>query len=137
MTTENQKRELTISSYYDLLALHRVILEAKFNPNPNDSDISASPIVSRIANEIVSKLIVQGEEKSKYIGVKKWQVWRKIDPARREWTIALQRASERRDWDQSSHLEQSNLIRNILAPFEITEDLEVQFRSELQLIRES
>ena len=133
MTTRNRKKELVVSSYYDLLALHRVILEAKFNSNPNDRDISASPIVSKIANDVVSNLIAHDEGQLEH--VERWQTWRRIDSSRKEWTVALQRASERSDWDQFSVSEQGNLIRNILAPFEIDEKLEEQFRSDLELIR--
>jgi len=41
--------EFTVTEYYELLALHRMLMmEAKFNPNPEDREIAASPFAKNL-----------------------------------------------------------------------------------------
>jgi hypothetical protein len=47
---------LSITDYYELLALHRIVLEAKFHSDPDDRDIADSPIAAALANQIVEAL---------------------------------------------------------------------------------
>jgi len=58
-----------ITDYYDLLNLHKALLEAKFHENPDNKLVSGSPIIARFCNEIVDLLSSQKSE---------WQGWRVI-----------------------------------------------------------
>lgn len=62
---------MNIKDKNELIALHRCLLEAKFNPNPNDLDIAGSPIAARIANKVVEELSVIDSEA--------WDEWRKAE----------------------------------------------------------
>lgn len=42
-----------IGDYYELLALHKALLEAKFHQEPNNIEVCFSPIVAKLSNEIV------------------------------------------------------------------------------------
>ena len=59
-----------IKGYYDLLNLHKALLEAKFHRNPDNEFISGSPIIARLCNEIVDILASQKSD---------WKHWRKIE----------------------------------------------------------
>ena len=49
-------RKFELSDYYDLLNLHKALMEAKFHDNPDNEYISGSPIIAKIMNEIVDIL---------------------------------------------------------------------------------
>ncbi|MEN7343549.1 MAG: hypothetical protein AAAFM81_11420 [Pseudomonadota bacterium] len=62
---------MQITDHYQLLALHRCLLEAKFSPNPWDPDIAGSPIAAVLANTVVAELAQQDSQD--------WDDWRKIE----------------------------------------------------------
>ncbi len=59
---------MKIEGHFELLALHRCLFEAKFNACPDDYDIAGSPIVAKLANEVLASL--------KEIEGDKWEEWR-------------------------------------------------------------
>ncbi|WP_136805848.1 hypothetical protein [Desulfosediminicola flagellatus] len=62
---------MIIENKYELIALHRCLLEAKFSANPDDLDIVASPIAAKIANQVIEELsVIEGE---------KWLEWRQAE----------------------------------------------------------
>jgi hypothetical protein len=50
------KNPLIIDNFGELLALHRGIIEARFNQDPRDLDVRRGSIVVELANKIVSLL---------------------------------------------------------------------------------
>ena len=64
-----------LNDYYDMLNLHKALLEAKFHQEPDNVYISGSPIIANIYNELLNKLT-----KSEYEikGKESWTEWRKI-----------------------------------------------------------
>ena len=59
---------MKINNKYELLALHRCLLEAKFNSNPDDLDIAGSPLAAKLSISVVEELRnIEGEE---------WDEWR-------------------------------------------------------------
>lgn len=62
--------DMKIEDKFELLALHRCLMEAKFNPNPNDFDIAGSPIAAKLANECTNELAtLEGG----------WEEWRQAE----------------------------------------------------------
>ena len=49
-------KKFELSNYYDLLNLHKALMEAKFHDNPDNKYIAGSPIIAKIINEIVDIL---------------------------------------------------------------------------------
>lgn len=68
------KKEVVISDYHELLALHRSLIEAKFHPNPEDFHVSASPFVANISNRVVNALINIDAQKDP-AKKKSWEDW--------------------------------------------------------------
>lgn len=66
---------LIINDYYELLALHKALIEAKFSIDPNNRDISGSPIIAKLFNRVIEELIVAEEEKFKKNTRFKWERW--------------------------------------------------------------
>ncbi len=48
---------LEVASYWELLALHNVLMEAKFHTDPNKPEIQVSPHVKSLANKVFDALI--------------------------------------------------------------------------------
>lgn len=68
---------LVFNDYYELLALHKALIEAKFNIDPQNESIAGSPIIADICNKVVDELSSMEEDKSSG-GREKWSEWRKI-----------------------------------------------------------
>ena len=66
--------KLELSDYYDLLNLHKALMEAKFHDNPDNQHIAGSPIIAKIMNEIVD--ILTAIDPCANDG--DWKTWRKL-----------------------------------------------------------
>lgn len=68
---------MVITDYYELLALYKTILEAKFHLDPYNEYIAGSPIISnllrRVLNEVIDEQIKQGRSSAE-----EWDNWLKI-----------------------------------------------------------
>jgi len=74
---------------WELLALHRVFIEAKFSEDPNDRDILASPIVCKMYERIFSEL-KKSEEK--------WDDWLN-EFTERARTVVVSNIEKIQDWE--------------------------------------
>lgn len=105
------ERSVVVSGRNELLALHRALLEAKFHGDPNDRDVAASPLVAKLASEVVAALRNEDPEG--------WATWLRVGPERREWHCAIAAA---RRWSPWSGLDRETKLawaRTLLAPFEV------------------
>ena len=59
---------LQTKDYYSLLNLHKILLEAKFHPKPENESISGSPYIAELCQEAAS-LLLQSEKASD------WEDW--------------------------------------------------------------
>lgn len=113
-----------VSDYYDLLALHRALLESKFCDEPNDMDVSASPIIAKLHKQLLKVLIEIEVEKKGEDSRVSWAEWLKIDSERREWQQALKRARHESLWQEWDVNTKKNYIYNLLSPFHL-DDVQV------------
>jgi|SRR5688500_3680210 hypothetical protein len=112
-------RAFSLGDRYELLALHRGLMEARFCEVANDPDVSGSPILSKIHRDIVqllSELECGGSSAS-------WKQWLTIEPDRREWRVAIKRASDASRWKELDEEGKKKLALDYLAPFEVRDDL--------------
>lgn len=74
--------ELKIEDKYELQALHKALMEAKFHPEPKQPIIQQSPMVARVMNQVVDQLekinwVTEAERRFKGIEYKNdWSEWR-------------------------------------------------------------
>jgi|GEM_PF-1136862 len=114
-----------INDYYDLLNLHKALLEAKFHRNPDNEFVPASPIIARLHNEIVDLLAKHDFEKK---GKEDWTSWRLIKNRNDYMEKAIDNAvfydtcRNDSEWDKLSIEEKSEWAKNFLAPFSVTEN---------------
>lgn len=109
----------SVHDKYELLALHRGLMEARFCDVANDPDVSGSPILAKIHREIVSALMAL----DKPVGGSReqWQEWLIIRADRREWSVALARAAESAWWPRLDGVEKIKAARDLLSPFVLSD----------------
>ncbi len=126
-----EARGIHVHDYYELSALHRALMEAKFVEIANSRDVAGSPYVAGLAHRVLDALIRQDEERKGPQARGSWEEWRKLDSSRREWKIGVRRAKEQSDWDELSGDEKSRLGRDLLAPCEVEAEQVAEFVKEV------
>ena len=126
--------DFIVNDYYELLTLHRVFIEAKFCDGPNDLDVSASPMVATLHKKLLFNLIAMDVEKKGESARSDWNEWLDIDPSRREWAVAIERAENERLWDDWSVTDRKTYILDLLSPFNVTEELVEVFVNQVKQI---
>lgn len=135
MTINSDEDGISISGRFGLLALHRGLLEARFCMIANDPDVSSSPILSEIHRRVVEK--IRKLEVNEKGSDSRWEKWLAIDPTRREWNVALKRASTSSIWSKLLHDERLRLIDDLLAPFHVDVDMKEEFALEVERLRKA
>ena len=64
-----------INDYYELLTLHKALLEARLHEGLDNKYLAGSPIVAKIHNRIISDLISMESNRK---GSESWSEWIKI-----------------------------------------------------------
>ena len=116
-----------VSDYYELLALHRALLESQFCGEPNDMDISASPIIAKLHKQLLETLVNVEIERKGIAAKTIWDEWLNISAERREWKVALKRAKDERLWNEWDYDAKRTYVYDLLSPFKIDDNLADMF----------
>lgn len=125
----NTMKDFRISDYYDLLNLHKALMEAKFHDNPENEYIAGSPVIAKIMKQIADLL----SELSSDVTKSDWDNWRDISQRRKEeqtnsngiWNKMIKRAANDCMWNRYSPSEKRKFAQIYLSPFIASEqDLE-------------
>ena len=116
---------IDFTSYYELLALHRALMEAKFHDTPNDPAVAGSPFVADVANRIV-EILANWKQSDRPAG-HDWPSWRHVGPGHREWAVAIDRAREATNWITWNEDERRQFAKILLSPFVATSEVLEQF----------
>ncbi|KOP69390.1 hypothetical protein AMS59_23765 [Lysinibacillus sp. FJAT-14745] len=115
--------KLEVEGYYEVLNLHKALMEAKFHKNPDNFYVAGSPIIAKICNNIVD-LLTEYEIEEK--GKDTWSEWRKIE----NHNLFKERAVENAQnvaWEKLSYEEKETLTKNVFSPFTFTEKDVIDF----------
>ena len=96
--------------YYELLNLHKALLEAKFHMNPDNELVSGSPLVADVCIQ-VRDLLMQSDESGQWSAL--FQLKNRPDIRER----ALLRMRKNRRWEKASSEEKKKIAESYLAPF--------------------
>ena len=114
---------MKIEDKYELLALHKCLMEAKFSADPNDFDIAGSPIAAKLANEVVAELRnIDGEE---------WDEWREARNHQDRINNLVKALKMQNLNHLSSKQERESFINNAIAPLVASEDVISQIMTEV------
>lgn len=111
----------------ELLALQRVFREAKFCTEPDDLEISDSPIVAGLFQRLMDALIASEMARDGERARQRWMQWLAIDESRDEWQAAIRRARAEDRWPDFSNDERISYVELLLSPFTLSTDLVDRF----------
>jgi len=114
---------LELSDYWELLALHNVLMEAKFHDNPLKPEIQLSPHVQSLANKVFDTLI-RVEAPAPGFSSDAWMNWREASKDRREVQVLLNKISSDQNWINLNQSERVEYIETFMAPLTLTTELQ-------------
>ena len=103
---------LIIEDKSELLALHKTIFLAKFSDPPILSEIALSPIIAKLANQLVAEL-AEGPAPE---GGETWQEWRKAENHKHLFEVLLKSLIRNGDWPSISGDTKRERVATGLAP---------------------
>lgn len=121
-----------VTNGFELLALHRALMEARFTLEANDPAVPDSPLVAAVANRVVDALIDLGKQSKGYGTAEEWIAWRRVDPTRREWRVVVNRLARNRSWQKQSREEKAAQAAMLMSPFVLTQEQLDQLVSEAE-----
>ncbi|WP_028109136.1 hypothetical protein [Ferrimonas futtsuensis] len=112
------KKPLVIDNFYELLSLHRVIVEARFNQKPRDLDVRRGSHVVDLANRVVALLKESDDETD-------WDEWLFADEHPYIVETITKRITEDYDgiWAELELEDKPDFINYLAAPFKPSEEL--------------
>ena len=110
-----------VESLVELRVLQRVFREAKFCTEPDDDEISESPIVANLYEKLINILMLRDIEATGDVARQKWMSWLSIDQDRDEWSAGLKRAKLCSCWMKFSEEERLNYVKTLMSPFILSE----------------
>jgi hypothetical protein len=122
--TKKMKTLFQISDPTELLALWRLVAEAKFQATPDDADLWGSPFVHSLANKISDAMMDAYRVSGKLDDVERHQQWLKSLPNNIVLPVVkaqLKRDAQSRQWPVS-YQEKVTYVRGCVAPFLASED---------------
>jgi hypothetical protein len=111
----------------ELLALQRVFREAKFCTEPDDVEVSDSPVVAKLFERLVATLIAQEVERNGEGARQRWAHWLAIDESRDEWDAAIRRARSDARWAAFPIDQRNEYVRLLLSPFSVSPEIIERF----------
>ena len=115
----------------ELLALQRVFREAKFCNEPDDVEVSDSPVVARLFERLIATLVDAEVACDGEVAAFRWRRWLEIDESRDEWRASIRRARADARWLTFSGDERDEYVRLLLSPFSLTPETILKFVSEV------
>lgn len=116
---------------YELLALWRLVAEAKFQADPDDADLWSSPYVHALSKRIGDALLRCADNKGDALRHLQWRASLESNVVLPVVRKNLQRDAAKAAWKAWTQHEKIAYLRGCVAPFEVPEGLAEQ------LIREA
>lgn len=116
---------------YELIALWRLVAEAKFQSNPDDTDLWGSPYVHALSKRIGDALLRCANTKAGAVRHLEWRASLESNVVLPVVKKNLQRDATNAAWKAFSQAEKIAYLRGCVAPFEVSDALAEQ------LIREA
>lgn len=120
-----------VSYEYELLALWRLVAEAKFQSDPDDTDLWGSPYVHALSKRIGDALLQGANNKGSAVRHLEWRASLESNVVLPVVKKNLQRDAANAAWKAFSQNEKIAYLRGCVAPFEVSDALAEQ------LIREA
>ncbi len=114
---------MRFDKYEDLIALHRILMSAKFSEIPFDIAVDASPLTARYSNHVVSEIVSFLQREGRLVEADEWNEWRIWHRRVRENDIVkLKLRRLAKSLPSMGVKERKNVIANLIAPFIATSE---------------
>lgn len=121
-----------LENYYEIRVTHKMMMEARFCPDPIDLEVPVSPVAAALHDRIIKKLIALEIENEGESAQAKWDEWLDISPDYREWAVSVDRAKRDSRWLEWNDTERRFYAMTLLSPFNVPEHRISEFLGEVQ-----
>ena len=112
----SDQASVSVDDLAGLVALDKVLREAKFNPSPVDGAIAASPIVADLSRRVRDAVNVRT------FGTASLDREDMIEPGWREWVVSVQAAHRLMSWSTWTREKKAEVARDLLSPFGVSDE---------------
>lgn len=113
----SEEARLSVDDLAELVALDKVLREAKFNPSPVDGAIAASPIVADLSRRVRAAVNVRTFGTAEPVDREDM-----IEPGWREWVVSVQAAHRLKSWSTWTREKKAEVARDLLSPFGLSDE---------------
>jgi hypothetical protein len=126
---------LSVTSSNELLALWRLVAEAKFSEAPDDGDLWGSPLVHALATRISDALLKDYQNRGDLESIAAHERW--LDSLPNNIVLPVIKAHLKRDaatplWHEHSLDEKLRYVRGCIAPFRASQEFLLALVSEAE-----
>lgn len=111
--------QFVIQDYYEMLNLHKALLEAKFHETPDNQAVAGSPIVAKLYDDLLNQL-AECELRKK--GKENWTEWRKLKNQSFYKERAIGHIVKSDQWKLLEDDQREKFIYNYFSPFTYTKE---------------
>lgn len=104
----------------ELRALQRVFREAKFSLDPDDSELSTSPVVNAMFCRVMEELVAAQSEEDP-AAEERWNAWLRLSSNRDEWIASVKRAAMLPHWLNFNASTKLKMMKEVICPFNASE----------------
>ena len=124
---------INVKDKYELQAIHKALMEAKFHPSPQQPIVQSSPMVANFMNTVVDELeklnwVTDAEKKFRGIDYKNdWPAWRENPPESivlPSIVASLSTLEELANESESGLLE---FVKILLSPYRVSKERALEF----------
>ena len=120
-------KKFEVSDILELRVMQRIMREAKFCTEPDDDEVSPSPIVAQLFSRLMDTLIEAEVEQDGEEARNSWLRWLNMDSSREEWRAALRRATNEVRGIKMTDEERRTFCEILFCPFKLPPDLLTKF----------
>ena len=113
---------INIDSYEELIVLHKMIMNVKFDEVSCYPEAQGSPYSGRLARKVFS-LIIEFEKEQGNVGkADEWLRWQKADSSRFETKLLLSAIGRFTHWSALSQIERQEFVVDFMSPLVLSRE---------------
>lgn len=116
-----------VNDLFELRVMQRIFREAKFNFDPDDTELQTAPVVVALFERLIESLIAASVAKDGEQERAGWMQWLEVDSTRNEFWASVRFAQMSAEWNSADSTKRRELALAILGPFKVSEGVLHEF----------
>lgn len=112
-----------LSSFSHMHAVHRALVEAKFNLDPDDKDLSSSKFLAESVNQLYDEILIELKRTNMQQDYDLWANWRVLDKTRKEYHFIVEYIKRSERWDNFDSSIKGKIIDYCASPYILPDEL--------------